>query len=423
MARIVKKWTGKLFVALVAAVTAILLFSACSCDWSVQRADSNINAEILGNHYYECATHALLEMQYQDACDILREGVSHDDALSMVALGEAYENGTFGVVDYIKALNLYRHASEKGNFIGMRNYGLCLLTGLGGIHDNALADTMLQQSCQKAISNLESSKDLIPSHILLGYAYSGGYGGLCIDDIAAIKHFSTALKMNKECGTWNAMCIEAAQSLIDIINEQEESFTCQVIKGAIDELCGWVDAHDFDNADTYLIRLSISKLGNLQSETRHPCSDIISTLSRQADNGDIMAMYILGCLIIDGFGDTLNKEDGCKWIIKASKLGLLQAKIELAELIRNGFLPKENHPSPEKIMYEVAESGDPSALLHMACWYMFDDGGTNSKPKADKLLKQAAILGDVDARRILRNGLNAQDLHQYAARVGIVSRE
>lgn len=398
---------------------AILLLSICSCVQSVQKSDSNFNPYSYGHNYYECGTHALLEMRYQAACEALEEGVSRGDALSMVALGEAYENGTFGVVDYTKALNLYRRSSEMGNLIGMRNYGLCLLSGLGGIHDSTLADEMLQQSCKKAFSNIESNRDLVPSHILLGYAYSGGYGGLVIDDLAAIEHFSTALTINKNCDNWNAICLEAARALIDILYEQEELFSKQTHINAVNALREWIASHAFGNADAYSLQAAAINLNGNQSVYCSLFPDIIATLSWQAYSGDITAMYNLGCLAINVSGNLLCKEGGCKLIIKASSLGLLDAKIEVAELIRKGCLPACDYPAPDTIMKEVAELGHPSALLYLACWSMLDEGGTKSNSEADKLLKHAALRGEMDARRILHNGANVKDFYMYMARAGI----
>jgi TPR repeat protein len=123
---------------------------------------------------------------YKRAREISEKRAADGDSLAMVDLGYLTEHGLGGPIDKQKAFSLYERAANLGNLQGMRNMGICYLSGIGVAVDTAKGVDWLRQAAD----------DYPDAAFFLATHFRDGTDGVQKDPLQAALYFRKAAMKN-----------------------------------------------------------------------------------------------------------------------------------------------------------------------------------------------------------------------------------
>lgn len=132
------------------------------------------------------------------------------------------------------------------------------------------------------------------------------------------------------------------------------------------------------------------------------------SISRLAEEGDSVAQYKLGEMLVSGEGAEKDVSKGEAWLIKSAQQGETDAINELASLYINEFSrePSANKYSTNKKMaFDILESaavrGDAESQRLLAIMYGAGIGGAKNEAKSLEWIQRSATNGDAEAQLIM----------------------
>ncbi len=95
----------------------------------------------------------------------------------------------------------------------------------------------------------------------------------------------------------------------------------------------------------------------------------ITFFSESSDNGNVEALYKLGCIYKDGIGVDKNYEEATKYFEKATAKGHLKSHYELGLLYYFGLGVPLNKEKAKLLFYDSNEQGDISSKIILKCLF------------------------------------------------------
>jgi len=133
--------------------------------------------------------------------------------------------------------------------------------------------------------------------------------------------------------------------------------------------------------------------------------DSFESISRLAEEGDSIAQYKLGEMLISGKGVEKDVSKGEAWLIKSAQQGETDAINELASLYINELSrePSANkYSTNKKLAFDILESaavrGDAESQRLLAIMYEYGIGTAKNKAKSLEWVRRSADNGDSDAQ-------------------------
>lgn len=119
-----------------------------------------------------------------------------------------------------------------------------------------------------------------------------------------------------------------------------------------------------------------------------------------AEAGDADAQYRLGKnLMLDAALDPRKALDAMKWLSRAAESGNTSAMIHLARMYRNGIGALQNYDNAARWITRAAEKGDPEGMLELGRLYRDGVGIEQDVTMAYVWFNRAAALLNLDAAR------------------------
>ena len=112
---------------------------------------------------------------------------------------------------------------------------------------------------------------------------------------------------------------------------------------------------------------------------------------------DNNAAYKLGIDYLLGEHKAQDIQKAHTWIVRASEMGYLPAKITLAKMYTNGVVVKHNYKKAFRLYYQAAKKGHLEARSKVGFFYLKGIGVKASLPKAEYWLRLAANANDAEA--------------------------
>lgn len=127
---------------------------------------------------------------------------------------------------------------------------------------------------------------------------------------------------------------------------------------------------------------------------------LAAELLAAAEAGDADAQYRLGKnLMLDATLDPRKASDAMQWLSRAAESGNTSAMIHLARMYRNGIGALQNYDNAARWIMRAAENGDPEGMLELGRLYRDGVGMEQDVTKAYVWFNRAAALLNLDAAR------------------------
>ena len=125
--------------------------------------------------------------------------------------------------------------------------------------------------------------------------------------------------------------------------------------------------------------------------------------SRAAEQGDVLAQFILGAMYENGDGVPENDREAVKWYRLVAEQGLANAQLKLGWMYANGEGVPKNYREAAKWFRLAAEQGDVFAQFNLGQMYRKGEGVSKNDREAVKWYRLAAEQGHANAQNNLGN--------------------
>jgi TPR repeat protein len=135
-----------------------------------------------------------------------------------------------------------------------------------------------------------------------------------------------------------------------------------------------------------------------QSEKDH---ELFEAAKPQAENGDVIAQYVLGTLYFHGRGVAQDYSEGAKWFRKAAEQGNAKAEYAIGFCYHFGEGVETNYAEAVKWYRKAADHNDAMAQYHLGFCYANSQGVEKDYAEAAIWWRKAAEQGIASAQRDL----------------------
>ena len=129
----------------------------------------------------------------------------------------------------------------------------------------------------------------------------------------------------------------------------------------------------------------------------------IKTLIKEAEKGDLDAIYALGQAYWDGEGIKKKKTEAISWWDQGARSGSSACAVKLAGMYEKGLIVKQDYNRAREYYMMAAYHDDPLGLYKMGYYYEFGYGIYKSLDEAMQYYEKAAALNQPDAIKRLQN--------------------
>ena len=264
----------------------------------------------------------------------------------MVKLGEDYFFGENGKQkDYVKAVEWFRKAAERGNANAQCYLGYCFKDGVG-------VDKNYTEAVKWFRKAAEQGNDV--AQVNLGVCYENGQG--VVKDLAeAVKWYRKAAEQDYNVAQVNlGMCYESGQGVVKDLAEA------------------------------------------------------VKWYRKAAEQGNANAQYILGICYQNGKGVVENSSEAVKWYLKSAEQGHAYAQCDLGYCYFNGVGVAKNLTEAFFWFGRSALQGYAVAQVNLGDYYEQGQGVSKNLDEAVKWYRKAAEQGDAVAKaRLKALGINS----------------
>lgn len=269
----------------------------------------------------------------------LERATKQNAVRSMAMLGCCYQDNTYGIANGERALYWFNRAIEAGDYSCYSNIGNMYASGLvlGKDIDKAVSYWTKAAECgcvdaQEYLSSIYRKADIVPENPQLAFYWA---------NIAADNG--------------------SVQAQIDVAYDYFEGYgTAKDIYAGIEKMSTYANGGN---------TTAMVKLGCLYRDGHFVEQDIDSAIywyKLAETQGDAEAINCLGQIYCKYL---MKPEQGFEYYLKAARMGLSLAQINVAMCYKNGQGVKTDIKEQEKWLLKAAENDDDSAYVYLGIMY------------------------------------------------------
>lgn len=280
-----------------------------------------------------------IERDMDKAVYWLERATKQNAVRPMAMLGCCYQDNTYGIANGERALYWFNRAIEAGDYSCYSNIGNMYASGLvlGKDIDKAVSYWTKAAECgcvdaQEYLSSIYRKADIVPENPQLAFYWA---------NIAADNG--------------------SVQAQIDVAYDYFEGYgTAKDIYAGIEKMSTYANGGN---------TTAMVKLGCLYRDGRYVEQDIDSAIywyKLAETQGDVEAINCLGQIYCKYL---MKPEQGFEYYLKAARMGLSLAQINVAMCYKNGQGVKTDIKEQEKWLLKAAENDDDSAYVYLGIMY------------------------------------------------------
>ena len=321
--------------------------------------------------YYDKAIIALESEDFDSYLSLLNQGVTANQADSILELGIAYLDGDYTEQNNSKALTLIKTASDLGLAEAQNELGYLYLYGV-----------IVEKDYQRALELFNTAAKSNDPHALynLGIMYSNGWGVKKDLNISHEYHLKSA-SLNYEYSMYEV------GGYYDSVESDYSSAFKWYLKAAKEGLA----IAQFDVATMYEEGLGVS-----QDHTQ-----AILWYTKSAEQGNSDAENNLGRIYYEGKHIKQDLEKAYELFKSASEDNQLESFSNLAYMYDNGEYVQEDDAHAFRLYFIAAENGDEESQFRIASMYENGVGTDYDLNKALYWYQKAYSNGNIDAVNLL----------------------
>jgi TPR repeat protein len=284
-------------------------------------------------------------------------------------LGMKYAKGDGVPLDLDEAFKLFTLSAEAGSAPGQYYLGAAYSHGKGVEKDDKAAFKWCLEAAKQGH---------VKAQVFVGQMYAKGEG-VDRDDSEAFTWFERAAMQNDA----------EAQSLLGNAYMLGEGVARDYAKAS--ELIAKAAAQGDLSSQANLGNMLAFGIG-----INEDLEQGVMWTRKAAEQGHVFGQYILGLMYATGRGVPKEPSEAIKWYRKAAKQGLIDAQIELADLLSNSFIEQERYEAP-KWYTAAAEKGNSTAQFALGHAFHTGKGVPISTSTAAAWYEKAANQGHTRA--------------------------
>lgn len=348
-----------------------------------------------------------VEQDYNEALKYYRMAANKGSAMAQFNIADMYENGIGVVQNYSEAARWYKIAAQNGNSRAQYNLGLFYEIGLG-----------VKEDFDEAMNYFKLSYEHGYKEALQNYIYLETQLNLLKNQKKSL--FPEAMKVfNKK--SYNE-AFEFFKTLAKQEDEKAQNMLAKMYENGLGCNQDYKEAIKYyhlatgngssaaqANLHKLYIKLEADLNPTLQSALNAFESKdyalAIKIFQNLVKNGEQKSFYYLGKIYEDGLGTQKNAGESLKYYVLGVKSGDKKAALALEQK----YLDNQNYQNAIKCFTIAAKQNSAVALRHLGFIYYMGLGVEVNRSKAEQLLKQAAKLGDNEAKNFVATYLSAKN--------------